>query len=46
MMKTFRTSTFLAGLLTWAVAIQAAETPAQRDQRMAWWRAARLGMFK
>jgi hypothetical protein len=45
-MKTFSTSAFLTGLVTWAVAIQAAETPAQRDQRMEGWREARLGMFK
>ena len=32
-----------AGLL--AFTAQAAETPQQRDQRMAWWREARLGMF-
>jgi alpha-L-fucosidase len=45
-MKTFSVSTFLAGLLIWAAAVPAAETPAQRDQRMAWWREARLGMVK
>ena len=28
-----------------AVPVQAAETPAQRDARMAWWREARFGMF-
>jgi len=44
-MKTFSTPTLLAGLLTWAVAVPTTETPAQRDQRMAWWREARLGMF-
>ncbi len=34
----------LAALLLSAVAVQA-ETSAERDQRMAWWREARLGMF-
>ena len=28
-----------------AVPVQAAETPTQRDARMAWWREARFGMF-
>jgi alpha-L-fucosidase len=45
MMKTLGSSIFLAGLLTCAAAVQAAETAAQRDQRMEWWREARLGMF-
>ncbi|NUQ23215.1 MAG: alpha-L-fucosidase [Saprospiraceae bacterium] len=34
----------LAGILSPAFA-QHAETPAQHDQRMAWWREARFGMF-
>lgn len=34
----------LAGILSPVIA-QNAETPAQRDQRMAWWREARFGMF-
>jgi len=44
-MKTFSTSTVLVGLLIWAVVVPAAETPTQRDQRMEWWREARLGRF-
>jgi alpha-L-fucosidase len=39
------TSTFLTGLLAWSLTMPAAETPAQRDTRMEWWREARLGMF-
>ena len=38
--------TLLAALLLAPLAtLQAAETLAQRDVRMAWWREARFGMF-
>jgi len=39
------TSLLLACLCARAQAPVAAETPAQRDARMAWWREARFGMF-
>jgi alpha-L-fucosidase len=35
----------LATLLPSTYALQAAETPAEHDQRMAWWREARFGLF-
>ncbi len=38
-------TTCTAAALLLAAGLQAAETPAQRDERMRWWREARLGMF-
>jgi alpha-L-fucosidase len=37
--------TIAASLLLTTLAVQAAETPEQRDARMGWWREARFGMF-
>ena len=37
--------TIAASILLTTLAVQAAETPEQRDARMGWWREARFGMF-
>ncbi len=48
MIRTFGRTFFMVALLAASVVSQSpvkAETPEQRDQRMAWWRDARFGMF-